>query len=79
MTIGANESVIKQSKKGVQPMKEKEMVKASVEEFSRIQNYMILSANDSEAYNVMKQRYVELKVILEISGVDLTELDRIKE
>lgn len=60
-------------------MAEKEMIKMSVEEFSRVQNYMLLSDQNSEAYKVMKERYIELKVILTISGVNLTELDRIKE
>lgn len=60
-------------------MAEKEMIKMSVEEFSRVQNYMLLSDPDSEAYKVMKERYIELKVILTVSGVNLVELDRIKE
>ncbi len=59
-------------------MTETEMIKITVEEFSRVQNYMILSEKDSEAYKVMKQRYTELKVILASSGVNLTELDIIK-
>lgn len=59
-------------------MNEKEMLKISIEEFSRVQNYMLLSDKNSEAYEVMKQRYIELKVILTASGINLTELDRIK-
>ena len=60
-------------------MTEGEMLKLSVEEFSRLQGYMLLVDNDSEAYKSMKVRYTELKVILSASGVNLTELDRIKE
>lgn len=60
-------------------MSEKEMVKISVEEFSRLQNYMILADKESETYKAMKIRYIELKVILTSSGVNLTELDRVKE
>ena len=60
-------------------MTEKEMLKISVEEFSRLQNYMITTDKDSETYKTMKIRYNELKVILTFSGIDLTELDRIKE
>lgn len=60
-------------------MAEKEMLKISVEEFSRVQRYMRLSDKNSEAYNEMKERYIELKVILMSSGINLTELDRIKE
>lgn len=55
------------------------MLKLSVEEFSRVQRYMSLSDKESEAYKAMKERYIELKVILSASGVNLTELDRIKE
>ncbi len=60
-------------------MAEKELLKMTVEEFSRVQNYMLLSKKGSEAYKLMRERYIELKVILTISGVNLTELDRIKE
>ena len=60
-------------------MTEGEMLKLSVEEFSRLQGYMLLVDKDSEAYKSMKVRYTELKVILSASGVNLTELDRIKE
>lgn len=60
-------------------MGEKEMMKISIEEFSRLQTYMLLSEKDSDAYKVMKERYVELKVILTVFGVNLTELDRVKE
>ena len=61
-------------------MPEKEMIKISIEEFSRLQDYMILTENkESAAYKRMKDRYIELKVFLQISGVDLIELDKIKE
>lgn len=61
-------------------MSEKEMMQRNVEEFSRLQKYMILTQDkNSEAYNEMKERYIELKVILMSSGINLTDLDRIKE
>lgn len=60
-------------------MTEGEMLKLSIEEYSRLQGYMLLVDRDSEAYRAMKVRYTELKVILSSSGVNLTELDRIKE
>ena len=60
-------------------MTEGEMLKLSVEEYSRLQGYMLLVDKDSDAYKSMKVRYIELKVILTASGVNLTELDRIKE
>ena len=60
-------------------MTEKEMMQKNVEEFSRLQSYMLLAEKGSETYNAMKVRYTELKIILTSSGVNLTELDRIKE
>ncbi len=60
-------------------MTEKEMLKVSIEEFSRLQDYMIDIDKESNAYKKMKRRYIELKVFLTASGIDLTELDIIKE
>ncbi len=60
-------------------MTEKEMLQKNVEEFSRLQGYMLLAEKDSEIYKAMKVRYSELKVILTASGINLTDIDRIKE
>uniref|UniRef100_N2AGU0 Uncharacterized protein n=1 Tax=Eubacterium plexicaudatum ASF492 TaxID=1235802 RepID=N2AGU0_9FIRM len=60
-------------------MTEGEMLKISIEEFSRLQDYMIDTDKESTAYKKMKRRYIELKVILSSLGVNLTELDMIKE
>ena len=60
-------------------MTEKEMLQKNIEEFSRLQDYMIDSEKESTAYKKMKRRYTELKVILTDSGINLTELDFIKE
>ena len=60
-------------------MTEKEMLKISVEEFSRIQRFMPLADKDSEVYQALKERYLDLKVILMASGINLTDIDRIKE
>lgn len=60
-------------------MTEKELLKISIEEFSRVQDWILLSDKDSEVYKSLKKRYTDLKVILTASGVNLTEIDRIKE
>lgn len=60
-------------------MTEKELLQKNIEEFSRLQSYMLLTEKGSEAYRLMKDRYIELKVILTASGINLTELDKIKE
>lgn len=59
-------------------MSEKEMIKISIEEFSRVQDYMSESDEDCKAYARMKNRYIELKVFLQISGINLSELDKLK-
>ncbi len=56
-----------------------EIIRDSIMEFSRIQDYMELVETGSQAYLVMKRRYVDLKVILTSLGVNVTEIDRIKE
>lgn len=60
-------------------MTEKEMIKVSIEEFSRLQSYMIATEKDSNGYKLMKDRYIELKVILTSFGINLTQIDKIKE
>ncbi len=60
-------------------MTEREMMQKNVEEFERLQDYMISCDKESEAYKKMKRRYIALKVILTSSGINLTELDIIKE
>lgn len=60
-------------------MTEKEMVQKNIEEFSRLQDYMVSTDKESEGYKKMKRRYIELKVILTASGINLTEIDYIKE
>ena len=60
-------------------MTDKEILQKNIEEFSRIQDWMQLSEKDSEVYKSLKKRYIDLKVILTSSGVNLTEIDRIEE
>lgn len=57
-----------------------DIVKDSVVEFSRLQDWMISSREhgDTDTYNMMYKRYVELRVILSTAGVNITELDKIK-
>jgi hypothetical protein len=60
-------------------MSDAELFQTNVEEFSRLQSYMMLCDKDSQVYKAMKVRYIELKVILTASSVNITELDIIKE
>ena len=58
-----------------------DIVKDSVVEFSRLQDWMVSSKRygDMETYSMMHKRYSELKVILSAASVNVTEIDRIKE
>jgi hypothetical protein len=60
-------------------MTEGEIVQKNVEEFSRLQQYMQVAGKESEVYKLMKMRYLELKVILNSMGVNLTQIDIINE
>ncbi len=60
-------------------MTEKEMLKISIEEFSRLQDYMLACEKDSAVYKLMLVRYLDLKAILTSSGINLTDIDRIKQ
>lgn len=59
-------------------MSKEELMKISVEEFSRLQKWMLSAGKESEAYKLMYERYRELKVILASLNVNVTELDMIK-
>ena len=63
----------------VEEMSKEELMTLPVEEFSRLQDWMLLSEKDSEAYKGMKKRYDELKVILASLNVNITGIDKIKE
>ena len=55
-------------------------IKDYVSEFSRLQDWMIpIKETNPDTYNSMHKRYLELKVTLTTLGVNLTELDKIKE
>lgn len=57
-----------------------DIIRDSINEFSRLQNWMIaIKESNPETYRSMHDRYIELKVTLSSLGVNLTELDRIKE
>ncbi len=58
-----------------------EIAKAAIEDFKKIQKYMQLAKkeNATETYAELKEEYISLKAILNIAGVNLSELDKIKE
>ena len=58
-----------------------EIAKAAIEDFKKIQKYMQLAKkeNATETYAELKEEYISIKAILNIAGVNLSELDKIKE
>ena len=58
-----------------------EVTKAAIDDFKKIQKYMILAKKENavETYAELKDEYLALKAILQVSGVNLTDIDIIKE
>ena len=58
-----------------------EVTKAALDDFIKIQRYMILAKeeNATKTYAELKDEYLALKAILNVSGVNLTDIDKIKE
>jgi phage terminase large subunit-like protein len=82
MVITNNRHIYEKAVENIEIMEvaEKEQMQKNVEEFDRLQRFMALvDDKESAVYKAMKERYITLKVILTASGINLTELDRIKE
>lgn len=58
-----------------------EVTKAALDDFKKIQKYMLLAKKENavETYSELKDEYLALKAILNVSGVNLTDIDKIKE
>lgn len=58
-----------------------EVTKAALDDFKKIQRYMLLAReeNATKTYAELKDEYLTLKAILNVSGVNLTDIDKIKE
>ena len=58
-----------------------EIAKNAIDDFKKIQDYMIVAKEEgaTKTYAKLKDEYLSIKAILTVLGVNLTELDRIKE
>lgn len=58
-----------------------EVTKAALDDFKKIQEYMLLAKkeNATETYAKLKDEYLTIKALLQVSGVNLTDIDKIKE
>ena len=57
------------------------MTKAALDDFKKIQEYMLLAKkeNATETYAKLKDEYLTIKALLNVSGVNLADIDKIKE
>lgn len=58
-----------------------EIAKTAIDDFKKIQEYMVLAKeeNAEKTYAKLKDEYLSLKAILNVAGVNLTDIDKIKE
>ncbi len=58
-----------------------EVTKQALDDFKKIQEYMLLAKkeNATETYAKLKEEYQTIKALLNVSGVNMTDIDRIKE
>lgn len=65
----------------IEEMDNAEIMKNALEDFEKVQRCMILAKEENAAktYAELKRQYVVLKALLNSLGVNLTEIDRIKE
>ena len=58
-----------------------EITQKAIEDFAKVQKNMMLAKEEkaTKTYASLKEDYISLKAILTVAGVNLTELDKIKE
>ena len=58
-----------------------EITKAAIDDFKEIQEYMLLAKeeNAEKTYAKLKKKYLSLKAILNVAGVNLTAIDEMEE
>lgn len=58
-----------------------EIMKNAMDDFREVQRYMILAKeeNAKRLYAELKEKYIYVKAFLNSLGVNITELDKIKE
>lgn len=58
-----------------------EVVKDTIEQFQKVQKHMLIAKeeNATRTYDSLKDDYLSLKAILNVAGVNLTDIDKIKE
>ena len=58
-----------------------EVIERSINEFQKVQNHMLIAKEENaiKTYADLKDDYISLKALLTSLGVNLSEVDKIKE
>ena len=58
-----------------------EIIQRGIEEFREVQDYMILAKEEGavKTYAKLKDKYISLKALLNSLGVNMSDIDKIKE
>ena len=58
-----------------------EVTKQAIDDFAKIQRHMLIAKEEgaTKTYASLKDEYLSLKAILQVSGVNMTDIDKIKE
>ena len=58
-----------------------EITKQALDDFAKVQRHMLIAKEEgaTKTYASLKDEYLSLKAILQVSGVNMTDIDKIKE
>lgn len=58
-----------------------EVTKQALDDFVKVQRHMIIAKEEgaTKTYASLKKEYLTIKALLQVSGVNLTDIDEIKE
>lgn len=72
---------MKEDAKVGEEMNNAEIIKNAIDDLKKVQNYMLIAKeeNATKLYSVLKEEYLSLKALLNVLGVNLTDIDKLKE
>lgn len=65
----------------MEEMNNAEIIKNAMDDFKKIQSYMLVAREEKavRTYGILKEEYLSLKALLNVLGVNLADIDKIKE
>ncbi len=65
----------------IEEMNNAEILERGIEDFRELQEYMLLAKKEkaTETYAKLKKKYISLKALLTSLGVNMSDIDEIKE